>query len=373
MAGAGITDRNITNILSSKVSSSIVNRKSIDKTSTETPIDLSNPGNRLPGSKNISPSEKIEREKSSLTGRFNSEFPSDLQEHAAAWVQLSFERYSRENAFTPGTISNAGSILLPLPENYNQNFSVSYSPQNQGVLGDLLGSPQENTQMRETLMKMKDGGLTFGAGLRSIAGNVGNRTGAVGLRSLFGSISALGSMADIIPGIDAGSSAVDVLGSVIGAIPNPHSTIFFKGVSLRDFTWTWRLVPRSAKEAQTIREIIAKLRNHILPRKGALNSLEYPDLLQPIVKVQRDEDGPLVDLGEFKKCMVSSMTINYSAEGASAFFRDGHPVAIQLGLSFQEVEIQTSDERGDRIQSGIDTVAESRVGQAVQRLLPGGG
>jgi hypothetical protein len=76
-----------------------------------------------------------------------------------------------------------------------------------------------------------------------------------------------------------------------------------------------------------------------LPKSNG-NILRYPDLLQPVVKGS-------VDLGKFKRCLVRSMAINYSAEGASAFFRDGHPVAIQMALDFQEVEIVTSEDQGN--------------------------
>ena len=44
------------------------------------------------------------------------------------------------------------------------------------------------------------------------------------------------------------------------------------------------------------------------------------------------------------KSAVKTFSVNYTAEGTSAFFVDGAPVAINLILTFQEMENMTSED-----------------------------
>jgi len=107
-------------------------------------------------------------------------------------------------------------------------------------------------------------------------------------------------------------------------------------MDLRTFQWTWKLVPRSADEAQAIEEILNKIKRLILPKRGSGGiTLDYPHMMKP--KIQGEQIGNM--FGEFRYSMVKGFNVNFSGEGASAFFRDGRPVSIQMGIEFQEVDI----------------------------------
>ena len=127
---------------------------------------------------------------------------------------------------------------------------------------------------------------------------------------------------------------------ITGTIPNPHPTVFFKGVDLREFTWTWKFVPRSADEATLLQAALANIRKLILPEASG-GFLNYPHLLKPAVK---SDGADMLIYGKFKKSAVKQFLINYTAEGTSAFFHDGNPVAINCQMTFQEVEIYTADD-----------------------------
>jgi len=67
--------------------------------------------------------------------------------------------------------------------------------------------------------------------------------------------------------------------------------------------------------------------------------LKYPDLVMPSIQGKGADE-----MGNFKRCMVNSFSVNYTAEGTSAFFHDGKPVSIVINMSLTEFEQFTSED-----------------------------
>ena len=128
-------------------------------------------------------------------------------------------------------------------------------------------------------------------------------------------------------------------GQMAGAIPNPHPTVFFKGLDLRNFDWTWKFVPRSELEAATIGAILRIIKQNILPKNGG-TFMDYPNLVQPRIF---PESGLW---GEFKRAAIKNFSLNFTGEGTSAFFVNGDPVSIICNIQFQEIEAFISDTSG---------------------------
>lgn len=320
LESAGITNQNTVGVLSTSLSSSVRNKTSLDRFVETSPFDFAGSASRTANISDKAPSEVIEQRQREINNRENIVFPRDLVENATAYIELSFEKYERANATTPGVVNPVKNISLPLPENYNQSFSLNYAESDLNMIGDAERAIETGRAMVGAGFE-RDSIRNFITGLTDSGGAMTQRLG----------VSFLGTLND---------AATGLTNQLLGYVPNPHTTVFFKGVKLRDFTWTWRLVPRSEEEAATIRDLLKELRKNVLPTKRTGGQLNYPNLLTPRI-VNQNKD---VNLGEFKKCHVQNMTINYSAEGASAFFRDGHPVAISLVLTFQEIEVITADD-----------------------------
>jgi len=130
-----------------------------------------------------------------------------------------------------------------------------------------------------------------------------------------------------------------IAGQMAGTIPNPHPSVFFKGLDLREFDWSWKFVPRSAEEAAVLDKVLRYIKEKILP-VNANTFIDYPHLVQPVVM---PEDGLW---GKFKKCAVKNFSINFSDEGTSAFFQNGKPVSIRCNMRIQEVEMFVSRTEG---------------------------
>lgn len=325
---AGAFSKGAEKILTTAVSSTITDKITLPQKFPKNPIDMGRLDNRLPSFKKQSPYEKIQNKKNLLVGETDLNyggysFPPDLTENAASYVELWFWSYDRQSPTAPGLVAPSIKVWLPIPENFTINHEVKYQERDTGMLGDVMQSDAGKAAM-STAGTIGD---KLSAGLEKMQQSTGEEAGrAIGEVAKRAAFAALNSADEVLGGL---------AGRVTGEIPNPHPTVFFKGLELRQFTWTWKLVPRSADEAATLKDIIVQMKKRILPEKVG-SFLKYPHVLQPSVQ-------PNASLyGNFMKSAVKTFSVNYTAEGTSAFFIDGAPVAINLILTFQEMENMTA-------------------------------
>lgn len=293
---------------------------------------VNDPGRRAPNGKKVSVKEKIKKTKESLLGLTlpnmpdasyaGIQFPSDLNDKAEAYVTLEWAQYTRSNPFSPGSMGGATPIHLPLPDNLTFDHNVKLQPADTGIYQDLLSTNAGNTLANDLTQGKLSEATT------NLINNLKNNTmsDAAGISSQIlnrAAFSALNSADEVAGGL---------AGQIKGGIPNPHPTVFFKGLELRQFQWNWKLVPRTKSDAAMIGGILQLLRLMVIPQESE-NFLNYPYLVKP--KINGDKK---FIYGDFRRSMVSGLSINFSGEGSSAFFVDGHPVSIILGMQFSEVE-----------------------------------
>jgi len=332
MAGSlenvGIATSNSSKFLSDIVNRSNVYRSNIVDEHTRTPVNISDMNIRLPSrNAKTSASEEMKKRRDKIVGEGDLnysgyEFPADLTTaNDVAHLQLKFETYTRGGAFSEGSIGEGLNLFLPLPENYNQFFSVKYDQRDTGLAGDLLKRTDQG-------VKDEIGKGNIGTGLMKAISGLSNTTGPEAKQA----ISEIAKR-ELLAGLDSASDIVGGLaGSLAGAIPNPHPTVFFKGLALRQFTWNWKFVPRNEKDSENMRKIIYELKKRILPQISG-SVLTYPEMVTPIPQGKGAER-----LGNFKRCLVSQLTVNYTGEGTSAFFVDGSPVSVVVTMEFTEIE-----------------------------------
>ena len=137
---------------------------------------------------------------------------------------------------------------------------------------------------------------------------------------------------------------------VSGAVRNPNLELLFKSPTLRNFSFTIRLTPRSSDESKRIRMIIRALKQHSAAKvnpqlfQGKTSSdgsnflLGSPDVfkLRYIkAKTQKDIKG----LNKFKTCALNSISVDYTGEVGrfAAYEEDSQPVTTIISLSFTEL------------------------------------
>jgi len=331
---AGIHNDVTRRLLTEKVSPALNAKVGIIDRSNKTPTDLSIKSNRLPSIAQKSATEKMDETRIRLMGEGDlgyqgTAFPPDLAARTPAFIMLHFHTYTRGNAFSKGSLSGGTKVFLPLPENFQQIFAIqadskdltSFSPMMKGALenggADFLG----NKTADQAYESIKEMGSAFLDEMKKEENAVRDEARAIAARAAIGASSSVGA-----EGLAAAAQAA------VGSIPNPHPTAFFQGIPLRRFSWQWKFVPRKQSEADALRSILKTIKKEILPEAsgGFLNS---PSFVQPSVEGQNKLDI------KFKKSMITQFSINYTAEGTSAFFHDGSPVSVLCGMEFTEMEL----------------------------------
>lgn len=337
LESGGVFGKNAKSVIDGAIPSTIINKISLPQQFPKLPVDISNWNNRIPDGNFKSPQEKIKKAKEALTGvsdfRYNGViYPPDLVQEAAAYLKLQFFQYTRGDPFAPGNLSPVEFVSLPLPDNLSLAFNVKYQERDTGIMGDVMNS--EAAQAGINAAQNRQGADALTAAGSALISSLGDSTSAdaaaaVGQVAKRAGFAALEGANDIAGGL---------AGQIVGSIPNPHPTVFFKGMELRQFQWSWKFVPRSAEEASALTTALQLIKRFILPEKDS-NFLKYPHMILPIVQ------GDNVEMyGKFKKALVSSFSVNYTGEGQSAFFVDGQPVSILCNMTFQEVENYTADD-----------------------------
>jgi len=130
--------------------------------------------------------------------------------------------------------------------------------------------------------------------------------------------------------------------SQTGMVRNPHLTTIFEGVSLKTYSFSWRLSPTSDSEARQINSMLNTIKGYMHPKLiGAGFALEYPYLANLEFEVG---DVAYSQLPKVRDSFITKLDVNTSGGGSIAFYRDGNPVTIDISMGFQEIDIMTRDD-----------------------------
>jgi len=145
----------------------------------------------------------------------------------------------------------------------------------------------------------------------------------------------------------------DVFGGISGAILNPNTELLFDSIDMRNFTLNFKMVPRSAPEADIINEICKIFKASMLPTKNpgkvfnALNQgiaagfIGVPKLCRVHFMVGGEENKYLP---KYKFCAITEVNVSMTPDGVYATYNNDAPVATSLSVSFQETKLVYADE-----------------------------
>ena len=137
-------------------------------------------------------------------------------------------------------------------------------------------------------------------------------------------------------------------GGVLGQVVNPNLEVFFDKPELRNFRFTWTLVPRNQRESRIIKEMIWTFKRAAAPElaKGAW-FLNVPNVFKIQYKTGASDNHWL---NKIKACALTNISVNYTASGMWSTLEDGAPTAVGLDLSFKEIKTVIADDYGDSFQ-----------------------
>lgn len=242
-----------------------------------------------------------------------------------------------------------GKVILPIPNNIADNNSVAWGAD---TMNNLTASATAQVMSNPAL-------AAGGAGVASILSNLAGVPNVTAL-ALYGEMfrkvissgninpavkaqfeSALGSLVLKSAQIDVPPETILARG--LGVVPNSNLELLFQGPTLREFSFGWRMSPRSESEATMIRRIIRVFKQGMAARKlnyGAAAGAPAGLLGTPNVYKLEYKSGnkSISSLNKFKLCALTNFSVNYAPDGQWAAYDDSHPVSLTIGMSFTEIE-----------------------------------
>lgn len=162
-----------------------------------------------------------------------------------------------------------------------------------------------------------------------------------GIKAAFNSPAATEVVADKLGGEAGKNLALAAQGYAI----NPQEEMLYGGTSFRSFMFEFTMTPRNIQEAQSIRDIIKRLKYHASPQFGANQGrwVIPPSMFDISFMFNGSRN---TNLPKISTCALTQVRVNYSGGLEQwATYEDGMPISVQLALSFTELEMMHKDLR----------------------------
>ena len=251
-------------------------------------------------------------------------FPSDLETYGNA-ITFTVVNSSQDVKTGSPKEGSAGDVELPLPDQLATGYNATYESAGIGAIGQTamaVGSAARGA--------IAEGG----GGFNSFAEELSTKVKAGGVDQAVAGAAYVG--LDLLSGLASEAVGAGLAGANLAK--NPILANLFNGVPFRKHSFSYRLIPRSASEASSIKEIIKIFKNAMHPNllEGGY-FFDYPDQFQITTGLEEQFDfkiGPSV---------LESFTVNYSQAGKTFVFNDNAPFAVQIEMAFLENVIVTKN------------------------------
>ena len=242
---------------------------------------------------------------------------------------------------------NARFIFLPIPQQISDAISVSYAE-------DTL-NPLQAAGLKATYEFMNDP-----AGLLTKTQEIANSI-FDGKNFDTGTVNALKAALSgkALNAFGANVTAAGIIGRATGQILQSNLELLFSGVTLRSFPFVYDFTPRDPREAEVVKGIIRTLKKAMVPKGGSVESgrnalfIQSPDVFALEYK-SGNQNHPF--LNSFKLCVLSDMSVNYTASGTYATYGDASPVHIQVQMTFKEINPVYAEDYDNLSQGGYKNV-----------------
>ena len=167
----------------------------------------------------------------------------------------------------------------------------------------------------------------------------------------------------IAKGFDKGTGMLAAGGRAV----NNHIGLVYKGPGqFRTHDFTFNFFPKVQDDSDVIRAILKDLQNGMLPRMSGKRLSDSRAITAPFFLAPRHWDIEFhVGVGQndaylFKigKSVIKSMQINHDPNSTVSLHSDGSPVQTSLAISFQEIELPTSEDLTTKVTEKTSDLVE---------------
>jgi hypothetical protein len=240
-----------------------------------------------------------------------------LEDYSADLPWLLFTAYNVDYSFSGNItvdVKTKDEIALYMPTGFAVNDTLNYTDASGGwaaAVAETFGQPQDL------------------AGFGRAGLDTGRTLGASTVRSVGQGI------ADFIT---PGSDVANLFNRARSRVMNPNQFSIFQAPGMRSFSFTFKLIPKSQKEADAIPEIIKKFRLASYPDITENNiEFTFPKIFK--IKIVNSENTIRIP---YVGC--ESISVTYNPSSISYFEYKNTPSEIDLTLSFKELRQLTKSQ-----------------------------
>ena len=225
----------------------------------------------------------------------------------------------------PPTVRMDTAITLYMPPSVSVSYTANYTDTEIGA------AAAAGAQAFQDIVGGKSVGDTVNKSLKSLGPEVGDGM----IRKALGAI-------DMIPGLEGAMETVEMQR---GFIKTPRMELAFKGIPKRNFQYDFKMIPKSAAEAEEIQKIIKGFKLNMLPEmvSGTANRLTMPNTFDISYMYNGAENQYL---HKISTCVLESMSVVYGGDRYKTFEATGNgapPVEVQITLGFKEMDLITRE------------------------------
>ncbi len=142
---------------------------------------------------------------------------------------------------------------------------------------------------------------------------------------------------EVISSITSTSNLVSKMTGTQALTYNENKLIQYTDTEFRTIDLKWTLVPNNKAENETLQSIFVKMKAYSSPQAVASKIL----LRAPFFCRLKFYNPTLNDALQFDECVITSISLNYSASGVTETFNDDMPKVMELNMTFKDREPKT--------------------------------
>jgi hypothetical protein len=283
------------------------------------------------------------------------------------WNNFSYEGSDKTSAgefgfvqqttgMTTANVRVPRTICLYMPSNLKTSYGVEYSEEDFTKLGVLTSAMKITAQTLANILKGR------GSNDENLAAEIRATMQYLGTEALKSSGDYFSQMMEnISKGLGGDYNLANYYRAVQRRVTNPFIINMYKSTKRRTFEFSFKFLPRSPKEVESVYQIINLFKRYSLPKRiGGLNGkfVEFPAEF----RIRFNHDGlENLYLPRIGRCALTDINVVYGDEVFSTFaptiaqtergekVGGAPPTKIEMTLSFNELEILTAD----RIEQGF--------------------
>lgn len=209
-------------------------------------------------------------------------------------------------------------ISLYLPQGFNIRDGASYENVDLGVIGGAIeqGIRSGSNLATAGLNALADEGKSFIDSFKTGIGSNAANLAALRASKYFG---------------DTAQSAVR---SATRTTINPNTKALFRSIPLREFSFTWKMIPDSQREAEEIKRIIKWFRTELYPEEISGGDLSIAYKFPNKIAIGAYHNGRPVAT-KILPSFIQSVSVTYNGSSMS-FHEDGNFSEVDLTVNFLE-------------------------------------